>query len=111
MRFTVLAAVFACATCGESSVAPDEAEVCSGYPDWQSSPYVLLYPVGTGYRVAQGNCSPRGNGHRGSERYRYDFDMAIGTLFVAARAGTVIHVETAHFDGQVAATGSTTILS
>lgn len=38
---------------------------------------LLPYPVGTAYRVSQGNCSPPGNGHRGSERYGYDFEMAL----------------------------------
>jgi hypothetical protein len=48
--------------------------------------------------VIQGNCAPPGNGHRGVNRYGYDFGMAIGTSFVAARGGTVIQVEESHFD-------------
>jgi hypothetical protein len=28
---------------------------CGGYPDWQSSPYVLPYPVGKSYAVHQAN--------------------------------------------------------
>jgi murein DD-endopeptidase MepM/ murein hydrolase activator NlpD len=46
-----------------------------------------------------------GNGHRGVNRYSYDFDMAIGTEFVAAREGTVVQVEQSHFDRQIARTG------
>jgi murein DD-endopeptidase MepM/ murein hydrolase activator NlpD len=93
------------AACGHSPTGADQAEVCAGYPDWQTSTDVLPYPVGTAYRVSQGNCSPPGNGHRGSERYAYDFGMAIGTSFTAMRAGVVVHNETSHFDGQVAPTG------
>ena len=83
----------------------DASELCTGYPDWQTSAYVLPYAVGATFRVSQANCSPPGDGHRGTERYAYDFDMPIGTPFVAIRAGVVVHVETSHVDGQVAATG------
>jgi len=61
--------------------------------------------VGQGYRVSQGNCSAPGSGHRDSEKYAYDFDMAIGTQFVAIRSGTVLHVEESHYDGEVASKG------
>ena len=57
--------------------------------------------VGAIYRVSQGNCSPPADGHRGSERYAYDFDMPVGTPFVAVRAGLVVHVEVSHVDGRV----------
>lgn len=50
-------------------------------------------------------CSVPGNGHRGVQRYGYDFDMNIGTQFVAARAGTVAEVEESHRDGQVGDSG------
>jgi murein DD-endopeptidase MepM/ murein hydrolase activator NlpD len=72
-------------------------ETCTGYPDWQSSPYVLPYPVGTSYSVAQGNCS--GGGHSGAYKYSYDFDMPIGTTVTAARAGTVFQIRTGYLDG------------
>ena len=86
--------------------SPDnDNQVCEGYPDWQSSPYVLPYAVGEEFLVIQGNCAPPGNGHRGVNRYSYDFDMPIGTPFVAAREGTVVQVEQSHFDGQIAPTG------
>ena len=108
-HFLVLAAVVLPAGCGGSPTAPEAApqasELCTGYPDWQTSAYVLPYAVGAIFRVSQGNCSPPGDGHRGSERYAYDFDMPIGTPFVAVRAGVVVHIETSHVDGQVAPTG------
>jgi hypothetical protein len=75
----VLAAVVSPAGCGNSPTAPDASELCTGYPDWQTSAYVLPYAVGATFRVSQANCSPPVDGHRGSERYAYDFDMPIGT--------------------------------
>ena len=94
--------------CGHSPTAPaapDQGELCAGYPDWQTSADILPYPVGAAYRVSQANCSPAGDGHRGSERYAYDFAMAIGTPFTATRSGVVVHVEISHVDGQVAQSG------
>ncbi len=78
--------------CSDEATAPSDIESCTGYPDWQTSAYVLPYAAGAAFRVSQGNCSPAGQGHRGSERYGYDFEMTIGTAVHAARAGRVIHV-------------------
>ena len=104
----LLVAMIAAPACGSGATAPtavDAAESCTGYLDWTTSQYVLPYPAGTTYRVSQGNCSAPGNGHRGSERYSYDFDMSVGTTFTAARGGVIVHVEASHVDGQVAASG------
>ena len=83
----------------------EQRESCTGFTSWQSSAYVLPYSVGAAFLVDQANCSPPGNGHRGSERYGYDFLMPIGTLITAARAGVVIQVEESHSDGEIARTG------
>ena len=91
--------------CGSGPVSPDSTETCSGFAEWQASPYVLPYAVGASYFVDQGNCSPPGNGHRGATKFGYDFLMPIGTPIYAARAGLVTQVEESHFYGQVAATG------
>ena len=104
VRSIVLLAVLA-AGCGSSPVAPDSSETCAGFGEWQASPYVLPYAVGTSYLLDQGNCSPPGNGHRGVTRFGYDFLMPIGTAVFAARGGIVTQVDESHFDGQVAATG------
>ena len=66
---------------------------------------MLPYPVGASYNVIQGNCSPPGNGHRGANRFAYDFGMTVGTPIAASRAGTVVEVEESHTDGQIGATG------
>jgi murein DD-endopeptidase MepM/ murein hydrolase activator NlpD len=101
MRLAALIAALGIASCGGG----DGRETCEGFTDFGTSPYVLPYEVGSSHLVVQGNCSPPGNGHRGPDRYGYDFSMAIGTRVLAAREGTAIEVESSHFDGQVAATG------
>jgi murein DD-endopeptidase MepM/ murein hydrolase activator NlpD len=85
--------------CGAGPSSPDPADLCTGYPAWPTSPYVVPYPVGTSYRVAQGNCS--GGGHSGVYRYSYDFDMPIGTSVTAARDGVVFEVRTGYLDGDL----------
>ncbi len=104
----LLGAMMTAPACGSAATAPtavEAAESCTGYPDWTTSQYVLPYPAASTYRVSQGNCSAPGNGHRGTERYSYDFDMSVGTTFKATRGGVIVHVEMSHVDGQVAASG------
>jgi murein DD-endopeptidase MepM/ murein hydrolase activator NlpD len=90
---------------GCDDTVTDPAEVCTGWSDWSTSSYILPYSSPNAYTVIQGQCSPVGNGHRGVNRYSYDFGMPINTRFVAARSGTVASVEESHFDGQVGASG------
>lgn len=71
---------------------------CGPFPDWQSSPYVLPYPVGSSYYVNQSNCT--NGGHQGAYQYSYDFSMPIGTTVTAARAGVVFDTRTKFRDGQ-----------
>lgn len=78
------------------SISPHEA--CGPFPDWQASPYVLPYPVGSAYYVSQANCST--GGHQGAYRYAYDFSMPIGTTITAARAGIVAEIRMKFRDGQ-----------
>jgi len=63
---------------------------CGTYPEEATSPYILPYPVGSSYRVSQGNCSD--NTHtvdRPFNTYAYDFQLAIGDPVLAARSGVV----------------------
>ena len=53
------------------------------------SAYVLPYPVGASYRLAQSYCYPCG-GHR--DQLAYDFEMPIGETVTAARGGIVRQV-------------------
>ena len=68
------------------------------FPDPASSPYVLPYPVGSGYAVYQSYCWPCG-GHR--DQLAYDFVIPIGDPVVAARGGVVRGVrDSSPDDGQ-----------
>jgi len=94
----LLAVLLANAVACDDTVFPTEVfapRVCSGHPDWQTSPYVLPYPVGVSYSVLTGNCDP---GHQGPNRYGYDFSMPIGSPITAMRGGTVIYVQESNFD-------------
>ena len=71
---------------------------CGPFPDWQTSPYVLPYPVGANYFVSQANGST--GGHRGDYKYAYDFVMPIGTTVTAARAGVVAEIRMKFRNGQ-----------
>ncbi len=66
------------------------------YPDPQNSQYLLPWHGGVKRFVAQGNRSF--TSHRGLNLYAWDFIMPVGTPVLAARAGTVVHVEV-HHDG------------
>lgn len=79
--------------CGgdDSPTMPRMAEVCSGFPDWETSSFVLPYAVGSSYFLDQANCS--GGGHSGFWKYGYDFLMEIGTPIHATRGGTVVYTE------------------
>ena len=72
----------------------------SAYSDWESSPYVLPYPPGQGYRVLQGNCGSFSHNSGSHQEYAYDFRMPIGSVVVAARAGQVDTVVERFEDGQ-----------
>lgn len=68
-----------------------------GYPEQSTSSYILPYLVGSAYVVGQGNCTD--GSHSDDQKYAYDFDMPIGTIIIASRAGTVIAVEESFVDG------------
>jgi murein DD-endopeptidase MepM/ murein hydrolase activator NlpD len=91
--------------CGGATDPQAANEVCEGFAEWLTSPYVLPFPVGAAYLVDQANCSSPGNGHRGAARYGYDFLMPIGTRVTAARGGVVLLLEESHLDGEVAPSG------
>ena len=87
------------------SCSKDRLSSCEGttYPDWQSSAYVLPFPVGKRYLLAQGNCSdPDQHWHWDSHTeaspwlFAYDFEMAIGSIITASREGEVVYVRS-HF--------------
>ena len=70
-------------------------DICTNYPDWSESKFVLPYPVGKEYTVIQGNCSDPNamiNSHVGFDRYSYDFAMEIGSVITASLGGEVVFV-------------------
>lgn len=82
---------------GEGPVAtgcPD-----TNYPDWQTSDYVLPYPVGKTYQVDLSTCSGSFHSKGTPDQYAIDFNMPIGTLITASRAGRVYFVEESGRDG------------
>ena len=86
--------------CGGGDSGPEAGPVADTCPDSlpsQQSAFVLPYTVSESYFVSQANCS--GFGHSGFWKYGYDFNMDIGTVVTAARAGTVLHVQDGADDG------------
>ena len=79
-------------------------EICSGYPAWQTSSYVLPYPVGTTRRVSQANCSNAS--HQGTLRYSYDLQMPFGSVVTAARDGVVTGIRVDQPNGSRGLTAS-----
>lgn len=69
-------------------------EDLSKYPPQEVSPYKLPWKAGETRFVAQGNRSF--TSHRGLHLIAWDFVMPLGTPVLAARDGTVVHVEVDH---------------
>jgi murein DD-endopeptidase MepM/ murein hydrolase activator NlpD len=94
-------------SCARAPTAPDVVEVCDGFAAWETSAYVLPYAVGSSYLVSHGNCEPLSSGgHNGVKKFGYDFDMAIGTPVLAARAGVVLQADESHLESEVSDTGN-----
>jgi len=102
-NFVYLASVLVLVGCGggggTGSSAPGAAS-CGPYPEQATSLFILPYEVGTGHEMVHGNCTALGTSHQsgGTRQYAYDFEMPIGTIIVAARAGEVSAVEQGHAD-------------
>ncbi len=84
---------------GSSGGRAQQASFCASavFTPADQSPYTLPYPVGTTFRMFQGNCPANPAwGHR--DMLAYDFDLPMGTPVVAARVGTVIRTEDRYSD-------------
>jgi murein DD-endopeptidase MepM/ murein hydrolase activator NlpD len=64
------------------------SQMCGGYSEWESSEYVLPFPVGKAHRVSQGNCTRQS--HQRTLLYSYDLEMPFGSVVTAARDGIVM---------------------
>ncbi|MDJ0905265.1 MAG: M23 family metallopeptidase [Woeseiaceae bacterium] len=102
-----LVVVMGCNGGSGKSSAPPQAAVCDDSLPTAQSLYVLPYTVSESYRVNQANCS--GFGHSDFWQYGYDFEMDIGTVITAARAGTVVHAQDGAVDGDRNQTNLVTI--
>lgn len=73
---------------------------CDGadYPDWESSDYVLPLKVGMKVRMGLTNCTGSFHSEGAPDAFASDFNVPIGTLITASRAGTVVEVEESGFD-------------
>lgn len=71
----------------------EEPFTCQSY---ETSKYVLPFPVGIEYKCVQGYVGR--TYHVGVFKYGIDFDMPIGSTVTAAREGQVIFVETNNSD-------------
>jgi len=70
------------------------------YPDWETSPYVLPYPVNKTYKTDLSQCSGSYHSKGKPDQFATDFNMAIGTIITASRSGTVVQVEESGVDYQ-----------
>jgi len=62
---------------------------CLDLQDDPGGAYRYPWKGGVSYGVAQGNNSPAGSSHTGSQAWAFDFSLPAGTEIRAARAGTV----------------------
>ena len=93
----------------EAPVSPADPPVaqansigCPGafYQPWESSHYVLPYPVGETYKVHLSHCSGSYHSPGEPDAFAVDFEMNIGSLITASRRGTVVHIEERGLDGE-----------
>lgn len=106
LPITMVALVISCTLKNdpEFPVKEWEGAVAAGCPDanygdWQTSEYVLPYPVGTTYKSNLTNCAGFFHGEASSDRFAIDFEMFTGSLITATRAGKVVFIEESGIDG------------
>ncbi len=63
------------------------------YPNWKTSPYVLPYQVGKRFQVGLSHCSKSYHSKGQPDQFAVDFNMPVGTIITASRAGIVVFVE------------------
>jgi murein DD-endopeptidase MepM/ murein hydrolase activator NlpD len=92
LRLVRSALLVGCSCAVLLSACGEQHPPCTGYPDQEQSPYVLPWPAGQTFPVLTGNCRDEYPTHSDDRRYAYDFRMPVGTVFTAARGGTVVVV-------------------
>jgi hypothetical protein len=63
------------------------------YDFWETSDYVLPYPVGERYKINLSHCSGSYHSEGLPDQFAIDFAMNIGSIITASRGGVVVDVE------------------
>lgn len=81
--------------CFEDPPLPTElgASCTTTYPSVESTPYVVPFAVGLRLQTGLANCSSSFHAAGQPDQFATDFDLPVGTPFVAARAGVVALVQ------------------
>ncbi len=70
------------------------------YPNWETSPHLLPYPVGDSYTIGLSHCSGSAHSEGEPDQFAIDFIMEVGTLLTASRKGTIMFVEESGLDNE-----------
>ncbi|QIE60734.1 M23 family metallopeptidase [Rasiella rasia] len=106
--------VILCLSCAKNDEEPESAVYeppegtgnftagCQGtsYDNWETSQYVLPYPVGETYMVHLSHCSGSYHSKGEPDQFAVDFAMPISSIITASRAGEVVFVEERGIDGE-----------
>ena len=95
-RWLILLIASTVVSCGGDSeaAAPVTSSGCEDgtYPPLSETTYVLPLAPGTTFDTGLTNCSSSFHGAGQPDQYAFDFDVPVGTAFIATRAGTVVQV-------------------
>ncbi len=104
----VIAIFFVCLSCTKKNNFVSDgiggqngiANGCEGvfYPNWETSPHLLPYPVGQTYTIGLSHCSGSAHSEGEPDQFAIDIMMDVGTLVTASRKGTIMYVEESGLD-------------
>ncbi|MBT8259300.1 MAG: M23 family metallopeptidase [Bacteroidia bacterium] len=94
----IILVLASCKKNDDNRILGTDPEVANGcdtgfYPNWETSRYVLPYPVGQSYTIGLSHCSGFPHIEGEPDQFAIDFVMNVGTLVVASRKGTIMYVE------------------
>jgi murein DD-endopeptidase MepM/ murein hydrolase activator NlpD len=72
----------------------------ANYTNWETSNYVLPYPVNSSYTIGLSQCTSSYHGAGKPDQFAIDFNMPIGSAIQCSRSGIVIYVEESGLDYQ-----------
>ena len=93
LSWTILTSLVLLA-CRDSAAEPNQDVGCDGqpYPSLSTTPYIVPLAPNSTFTTGLTNCSSSYHGPGEPDQYAYDFNVPVGTPFMAARAGTVYRV-------------------